>query len=95
MKIGVINLELKVRAFPGNVEGTQAAVEGLVDMFRDFGKKNTDTEINEHITRINGYVYALVNVGILDEEQANGSLRSAACMLAAEGMAHLEAMKRK
>ena len=60
---------------PGNEEATAAAVGGLVSMLQEFDEKNTDTEINEHITRINGYVYALVNVGILDEEQANGSLR--------------------
>lgn len=93
--IGIINMDIKARALPGNEEATAAAVGGLVDLFHEFDKMNTDVQINEHITRINGYVYALVNVGIIDEEQANGSLRKAACIMAADRTAHLEAMKRK
>lgn len=95
MKVEAVELNIKARVFPGNEKATQAAVGGLLDMFKGFDKKNSDTEINEHITRINGYVYALVNVGILEEEQANGSMRSAVCMLAAGRMAQLEAIKRK
>lgn len=80
---------------PGMEEEIHASMQALVEMIGDFKDTKNEAEVQEHLARINGYAYALVNMGILEEKVVNGQLGIAVVTVAANRAEWLEAHKRK
>lgn len=78
-----IELEITAKVSKYNREEVRATVGALGKMLNEFKKLQTEEEIGEHVARINGYCYAMVNMGVLNEEQANGEIRKVVTMAAA------------
>lgn len=83
MGIGVFQIEVEAKVTPFNRLEVASSMEALGGLFADFGKCKNQEEIGCHISRINGYIAALVNMGVIDEDDANGKLREATLLAAA------------
>ena len=66
-----------------NRKQAAAAMGDITCLFAEFENCKTPEEIGNQVARINGYLRALVNLEILDTEQANGEIREAAVIAAA------------
>lgn len=87
MKVaGTIEIKAKVK---NNAKEVAAAMAGLGDLIKQFEQIKTPEEIDEHIARINGYAYALVNMDVITEETANRKVAYAAVAAAAARHAEL------
>ena len=87
MKVaGTIENKAKVK---NNAKEVAAAMAGLGDLIKQFEQIKTPEEIDEHIARINGYAYALVNMDVITEETANRKVAYAAVAAAAARHAEL------
>ena len=67
----------------------------LLEKKNQFKEINTQEGIDEHVARINGYAYALVNMDVITEETANTQVAYAACAAAAARQEELERLKGK
>lgn len=86
MKVaGTLEIKAKVK---NNAKEVAAAMAGLGDLIKQFEQMKTPEEIDEHIARINGYAYALVNMDVITEETANRKVAYAA--VAAASARHAE-----
>ena len=87
MKVaGTLEIKAKVK---NNAKEVAAAMAGLGDLIKQFEQMKTPEEIGEHIARINGYAYALVNMDVITEETANRKVAYAAAAAAAARHAEL------
>lgn len=87
MKVaGTLEIKAKVK---NNAKEVAAAMAGLGDLIKQFEQMKTPEEIDEHIARINGYAYALVNMDVITEETANRKVAYAAVAAAAARHAEL------
>lgn len=90
----VRQIRIKVKVTPHNTKQVVKAMAGLDDLIGQFNNMKTQEQINEHVARINGYAYALVNMDVIEEKTANTAVAYAACM-AAKRQEELERLKRK
>lgn len=89
-----VKVEIKATASEHNKEQVAAAMAGLGDLFDKYNKCQTVAEVGEHIARINGYCYALVNMGVLEEKEVNGKIAEAAVLAAVEREQEIEGKRR-
>lgn len=76
-------LEVTVKLTPYNRDQVRTAIEALGAMINQFKELQTEEEIGEHVARINGYCYALVNMDVLDAAQVNGKIMDTVTLAAA------------
>ena len=93
--MSIKNIQIKANVTPHNTKQVAAAIAGLGDLIGQFKELDTQEQINEHVTRINGYAYVLVNMDVIEEKTANTEVAYAACMAAATRQEELERLKRK
>lgn len=91
----VKQIQIKAKVTPHNAKQVAEAMAALGDLIRQFKEINTQEEIDEHVARINGYAYALVNMDVIAEETANTQVAYAACAAAAARQEELERLKGK
>lgn len=89
------NIQIKAKVTPHNAKQVAAAMAGLGDLIGQFKSMKTQEQIDEHVARINGYAYALVNMDVIEEKTANTEVAYAACMAAAARQEELEGLRRK
>lgn len=93
--MSIKNIQIKAKATPHNAKQVAAAMAGLGDLIGQFNNMKTQEQIDEHVARINGYAYALVNMDVIEEKTANREIAYAACMAAAARQEELEGLRRK
>lgn len=91
----VKQIQIKAKVTPHNAKQVAEAMAGLGDLISQFKKIHTQEGIVEHVARINGYAYALVNMDVIAEETANTQVAHAACAAAAARQEELERLKGK
>lgn len=64
----VKQIQIKAKVTPHNTKQVAEAMAALGDLIRQFKEINTQEGIDEHVARINGYAYALVNMDVIAEE---------------------------
>ena len=93
--MSIKNIQIKAKVTPHNAKQVAAAMAGLGDLKGKFNNMKTQEQIDEHVARINGYAYALVNMDVIEEKTANKEIAYAACMAAAARQEELEGLRRK
>lgn len=93
--MAIKNIQIKAKVTPHNAKQVAAAMAGLGDLIGQFKGMNTQEQIDEHVARINGYAYALVNMDVIEEKTANKEIAYAACMAAAARQEELERLQTK
>lgn len=88
-------LEVTAKVTPQNREQVRLAIEALGELINEFKTLQTEEEIGEHVARINGYCYALVNMDVLDEDQANGKIADTVTLAAACRVNEIKQTERK
>lgn len=91
----VRQIQIKAKVTPHNAKQVAEAMAGLGDLIGQFKGLDTQEQIDEHVARINGYAYALVNMDVIEEKTANKEIAYAACMAAAARQEELEGLRRK
>lgn len=76
-------LHITANATEHNYNQVAVSMAGLNDLFNKFNVLETEEEVVGNLAQINGYVYALVNMDVLDEAEANEKIRPAAIDAAA------------
>lgn len=91
----VRQIQIKAKVTPHNAKQVAEAMAGLGDLIGQFKELDTQEQIDEHVARINGYAYALVNMDVIEEKTANTEVAYAACMAAAARQEELERLMGK
>ena len=91
----VKQIQIKAKVTPHNEKQAAEAMAGLGNLISQFKEIHTQEGIDEHVARINGYAYALVNMDVIAEEIANTKVAYAACAAAAVRQEELERLKEK
>lgn len=87
--IRTTQLEIKVKKNRYHEARVMATLQTLQEMFNDFQKFTTENEVMEHVTRLNGYTAAMVNLDVLYEEEVNTKVRDAIVSAAAARIVQL------
>ena len=93
--MSIKNIQIKAKVTPHNAKQVATAMAGLGDLIGQFNNMKIQEQIDEHVARINGYAYALVNMDVIEEKTANKEIAYAACMAAAARQEELEGLRRK
>lgn len=83
--MAIQNIQIKAKVTPHNTRQVAAAMAALGDLIGQFKGMNTQEQIDEHVARINGYAYALVNMDVIEEK--NSEYRSSVRGLHGSGSA--------
>lgn len=93
--MAIQNIQIKAKVTPHNTRQVAAAMAALGDLIGQFKGMNTQEQIDEHVARINGYAYALVNMDVIEEKTANTEVAYAACMAAAARQEDLDRRRKE